>query len=231
MSLPVYSVQPPGLPPPSGKCCLSGWYAAQDGSLIAPTKPGSAEVLVFDDRNILPQSFHSLIQNILNAKKEIGADLVLLDFERDPSPLSLSFAKNLSAQCSVAAPEVYCIDCAAEPIFCYCPAKEMFDAFCRRITHPNAWLELRPVDEEISYPLPGVTADESSQSFFSDLLQCHYTVKSTSDRLTLHFYDSPESLLHRALILAPRLKAAVGLSYELQHLGIDSNIKTAAASR
>lgn len=224
MSLPVYFVQPPGLPPPPGKCCLCGWFAAKDGSLNAPPEPEQAEVLVFDDRSALPQNFHSLIDEILKAKKEIGAELLLLDFERVPAPTSLSFVKALSARCPVAAPEAYCTDCAAEPIFCYCPAKETFDAFRQRIAFTNAWLELRPVDDIIFYPLPVTPAEEPSREFFSDILQCHYKANSVSDGLTLHLYDTSESLFHRAFSLSPHLKAAVGLHNELKSFGIESSI-------
>ncbi len=230
MSLPVYFVQPSGLPRPVDKCCLSGWYAAKDGSLIAPPEPEAAEVLVFDDRNSLPQSFLPIVEEILKEKSKIHAELVLLDFERAPTPTSLSFVKNLSAQCSVAAPEPYCVHCAAEPIFCYCPAKETFDAFCQRIAHPNAWLELRPVDDIICYPMPCAPSSEPTQDFFSEILQCHYKASSLSNGLTLQLYDTPESFLGRIQALSPRLKAAVGLTHELQPLGIGSRVKTSAAS-
>lgn len=230
MSLPVYFVQPPGLPQPAGKCCLCGWHAAHDGALVSPLNPEAANVLVFDDRNALPTFLPSIIDEILDAKKEIGAELILLDFERDPTPTSLSFVKSLAAKCAVAAPEAYCTNCPAEPIFCYCPAKETFDTFCRRITHPKAWLELYPIDMEIIYPFPGAYAEKTSQAVFSDILRCNYTARSTQDGLILHLYDSPESFLQRATILVPQLKAAVGLTHELLHFGIKSGIKEAAVS-
>lgn len=224
MSLPVYFVQPPELPPPPGKCGLSGWFAAQDGTLMAPQDTWQADCLVFDDRSSLPQRFEPLMEALLTAKKEITAQYILLDFERQPTPSSLSFVKALSLHSPVAAPECYCIDSEAEPIFCYCPAKETFDAFRRRIPPKNAWLELRPVDELITYPLPGRQAAEPSQEFFSDVLQCHYQAQSKSDELTLQLFDTKESLLHRVQVLVPHLKAAIGLSNELNAFAISGSI-------
>lgn len=223
MSLPVYFVQPPRLPPPPGKLALCGWFGAEDGFLTAPPEEEPADCLVFDDRSSLPQRFEPLMEALLSAKNEITAQYILLDFERQPTPTSLSFVKALSLHSPVAAPEGYCIDSDAEPIFCYCPAKETFDAFRRRIPPKNAWLELRPVDELITYPLPGIQAVESSHEFFSDVLQCHYQAQSKPDELTLHLYDTKESLLHRAQVLAPHLKAAIGLSNELNDFSISSN--------
>ena len=80
----------------------------------------------------------------------------------------------------------------------------------------NAWLELRPVDEAIFYPVGGTAPSESSPEFFSDILQCHYKAESSAEGLTLHLYDTPETLLQRALILSPHLKAAIGLRSELE---------------
>lgn len=220
MSLPVYFVQPPGLPLPPGKCALCGWFAAQDGTLMAPPKPEQTDCLVFDDRSSLPRRFEPLMDALLTERSKIKAQYILLDFERQPSPASLAFVKALSALCPVAAPERYCDNSDAEPIFCYCPLSESFDAFRRRIPPVNAWLELRPVDELISYPLPGVQAAASSPEFFSDVLQCHYKAHSSSDGLTLHLYDTRESLLRRAQLLAPLLKAAFGLFNELAEFSI-----------
>ncbi|MBE6933170.1 MAG: hypothetical protein E7464_07320 [Ruminococcaceae bacterium] len=225
MSLPVYFVQPPSLPPPPGKCALCGWFAAQDGTLTAPPEPESADCLVFDDRKSLPQQFEPLLKALLTAREEIKAQYIILDFERQPSPISLSFVKRLSGLCPVAAPEVYCNACDAEPLLCYCPATETFDAFRQRIPRINAWLELRPVDELISYPLPGVQPSDATPGFFSDVLQCHYKAQSSCDGPCLHLYDTQESLLHRAQILVPQLKAVIGLRNELNDFAISGSIQ------
>ena len=224
MSLPVYFVQPPGLSPSPGKCALCGWFAAHDGTLTAPPQGKSADCLVFDDRNSLPQQFEPLLKALLTAREEIRAQYIILDFERQPSLTSLSFVKVLSDLCPVVAPEVYCIDSDAEPIFCYYPARETFDAFRRRIPPTDAWLELRPVDERISYPLSGIQAAESFTDFFSDVLQCHYTGQSKSDELILHLYDTKDSLLQRAKLLTPHMKAAIGLYGELNTFAIGGSI-------
>lgn len=224
MSLPVYFVQPPKLPQPPEKLAQCEWFAAEDGSLTAPPEAEPADCLVFDDRNDLPQQFEPLIEALLIEKDKIKAQYILLDFERQPSPTFLSFVKALSALCPVTAPEVYCIDSAAEPIFCYCPAKETFDAFRRRIPPKNAWLELCPVDKWIAYPLPGVQAAGSSPEFFSDVLQCYYKAHTKSDEFVLHLYDTKDSFLQRAKMLAPYLKATVGLSNELYDFSISSNM-------
>lgn len=227
MPLPVYFVQPPGLSPPPGALCLCGWFTAPDGSLSMPPAPEHAEALIFDDRRSLPALFEPLIEEIRKAKAEIGAALVVLDFERTPTATSLSFVNALAETCRVVAPEPYCRDNAAEPIFCYCPRKETYGEFCRRITCANAWLELRPVDEEVFYPFDGAILSKNAPELFSDTLKCHYRAVSTPDGLHLHFYDTPESLAGRALDLLPHLKAAIGLRNELTDYGFGAIIDEA----
>ena len=227
MPLPVYFVQPPGLSPPPGTLCLCGWFAAPDGSLSMPPAPEHAEALVFDDRGSLPDRFEPVIEEILKAKAEIAASFVVLDLERAPTTTSLSFVKSLSKICRVVAPAPYCRDNEAEPIFCYCPRKETYGEFTQRINVPNAWLELRPVDEILFYPLAGTAHIEHTSECFSEILQCYYRAKSTSQGLHLHFYDTPESLLHRSTALSPKLMAAIGLHNELRDYGFGSVIERA----
>ena len=224
MSLPVYFVQPPGLPAPPGKLSLCGWHAAPDGSLNCPPASEPAGALVFDDRRSIPEHFDALIASILRSRDAQQAEIIILDFERRPTPASLSFVKELSDRCPTAAPQPYCDGTTAQPIFCYCPRLETFADFSRRIRVTNAWLELRPIDETVHYPISGMAPSESSASFFSDILQCCYETERTPKELTLHLYDTPESLLRRALTLSPHLKAAIGLRSELETFQITDAI-------
>lgn len=224
MSLPVYFVHPPGLSTPAGKSALCGWHLLPDGSLTGPVEPEPSDALVFDDRRTISKEVEALIGSILQAKEAIKAKRVILDFERRPTPTSLSFVKSLSDRCPTAAPEAYCRGTKAEPIFCYCPRLETFEAFSRRITAPKAWLELRPVDDTIFYPISGTAPTEPSAGFFSDVLQCHYKAESTPEGLKLQLYDTRESLLRRTMALCPHLSALIGLQSELEAFEIADSL-------
>ncbi len=216
MSLPVYFVQPPGLPLPPGPKALCAWHTGPEGALEGPEEAEYADALVFDDRHTLPSQFDHLIAALAQKLAELRGSTLILDFERSPAPESLAFVKALSKQCPVAAPAPYCSGTSASPIFCYCPRRETFEEFSQRIPQADAWLELRPIDEWILYPLCGQAPTQPGTSFFSDLLQCHYSPEITLEGLQLHLYDTPQSLLGRAEALLPQLRAAIGLHCELE---------------
>ncbi len=219
MSLPVYFV---GMSAREGRFATCGWCANSDGMLQEPSHPDKADALVFDDRNGLPKESHSLAEALLSAAKKLDTDLIVLDFERPPSPAACALVAQLSSRCRVAAPEIFCKGSRAEPILSYHPIRETFAEFLRRIP-PSSWLELRPVEEEVCYATECALPAQKTSDFFSELLQCHYRPGHSPEGLTLQLFDTPESFRCRVAALASRFCAAIGLQNELAAFGFSQD--------
>ncbi len=211
MSLPVYFVPGPDAPHPA----LCGWYCGTDGSLMEPPGTERTEALLFDDRNVLPQDFEPLISALLHAQQARQAQVLVLDFERPPTAIACRFVAEIAKRCRTAAPDGFCGNSSAEPIFCYSPEKETFQEFCHHIPAGNGWLELRPVEKTVHYPAQISVPSPASEARFSDVLQCHYRLREASDGYYLQLFDTPESFQKRYALLSPQLKAAIGLKAEL----------------
>lgn len=195
MDLPVYFVAPP-----TGHAAY--YFAA-----------GRNDMLVIDDRNGSPKD----IKTLIHAARKHGADVILADFERPPSPAAKEILSELAKQFRTAAPAEYGGD-GVEPIFCYDPSKECFSEFKTRLPE-KCWLELRPVDKTVIYPAKLSTPAEERGDFFSGELQCRYCLTQRVDGYVLHLYDTPETMHKRLERLASGLYGAVGLQNELTEYG------------
>ncbi len=107
MSLPVYFVSPGQTAPARGKLAACGWHCAPDGRLQAPESAAQAEALVFDDRNPLSEA-DSLPDELIAAAQAISAQVIVLDFERQPSPAALAHPRHLNGRVTTAAPLPFC---------------------------------------------------------------------------------------------------------------------------
>lgn len=199
MSMPVYFAQPP----------QSGWYCAADGGLLSPECSEPQELLIFDDRNPLPQD----IGPLCDALRKMAKDTVVLDFERTPSDAACQLVRELSAHISVAAPLCFCGGTKAVPILCYDPVQETFAAFQKRFSSA-CWLELRPVAQTVHFPVQLSEPSQATADFFSQVLQCHYRMEENAEGFFLHLYDTPESF--RARFASIEAAAAIGLCHELE---------------
>lgn len=203
MALPVYFLLPN----------LFGWYAGENGALISPKAVVPGELLIFDDRNALPEDTGRLIGALNEAMKKTGAKTLLLDFERPPSPAAEHLIEKLAKKHPTVAPEQYEGGADFTPLMCYDPGRELFAEFRRRII-PGSWLELRPVDRLIRFPAEtGGTRMETDT--FSEELQCRYRMETAEDGYTLRLYDTSETFRDRFALLSPGFAAAIGLKHEL----------------
>ena len=220
MSLPVYFVCQAPQPPP-GRIALCGWHCAPDGTLRGPEVPGRADALVFDDRAPLPDSPDTLTDALLQAAGCIGAEVIVLDFERSVSPCACRLAEALAARHRTAAPVRFCTG-ACEPIRCYSPAAQTFPEF---LSTAGGWIELRPVRETVRYDIGGALPSGDGQDFFSELLQCRYRARQTADGLLIELFDSPESFRARTQRLSDSFTAALALQWELTASGYPNDSK------
>ena len=217
MVLPVYFVSLRQTFP--GRFASGGWHCAADGTLAAPPGIEAADALVFDDRIALPDSRDDLIASLLREAQRIGAGVIVLDFERPPSPAARAFAAALGARLRTAAPAPFCGE-HCEPIFSYDPSVNTFSEFleCAR-----GWVELRPVRETVRYPLDITAAPCEGPDCFSEALQCRYRAKQDTAGLTLELFDTPETFLARAQLLGGCFHDAIGLQAELFAFGLTAD--------
>lgn len=204
MDIPFYFLVPP--------------MQAVNGYFCAPTVEGHGALLIYDDRNELPPDCRELTDRLANAAEKHGAEVFLADLERPPSPAAYRFVSEMAKRMRTAAPGVYCKNTGAEPILCYDPGMETFEAFVGRLPD-KCWLELRPVGKTIKYSaaLPAPPKDEAD--FFSGELGCRYRLTQREDGCVLRLYDTAETMHARLQGLAPRLYGAVGLRNELEDMG------------
>ena len=213
MSLPVYFVSQRQIPPKNGKYAAAGWHCAADGTLAAPENLYPADALVFDDRLALPDPPDALAESLLAQAGRIGAEVIVLDFERPVCPAACRFAVLLSKKLRTAAPARFCTD-ACEPILCYEPSKQTFAEF---LAGARGWIELRPIRETVRYCVDAAEPREGGEHF-STLLRCRYRACSTRSELLLELFDTPETFRARFDLVKSRFSAAIGLQSELDAL-------------
>ncbi len=217
MFLPVYFVRHAGESPPPGRFAACGWHCLPDGTLFSPPDPGKARALVFDDRTPIPAQHSTLTASLLHAAERLGAEVIILDFERPESTCACEFARMLAEGFPTAAPDRFCSG-ACTPIFCYNPEKQTFARF---LLASRGWIELRPIDQTLRYDSAGPGMSRQGQAYFSKQLECMYQASAGEDGLVLRLFDTPETFQARLGRLQGRFSAAVGLCEELRTFGID----------
>lgn len=222
MSLPVYFVHSHLPEPGPAHFAACGWYCASDGTLHEPEYAGNADALVFDDRFPLPGRAEDLVASLLRCAEARASGRIILDFERPVGDEAMELIRQLSERIQTAAPHRFCTAGGCEPIFCYDPSRQTFADFRAQA---GQWLELRPIKQTVHYPAQDAAPDDAqSDSFFSEVLQCHYRAKTGEGELILELFDTPESFLDRTKLLSGRFHTAVGLWNELNAYGIGNDI-------
>ena len=215
MSLPVYFLSRAQRTVP-GRLAACGWHCAPDGTLAEPEGFSYAPALVFDDRAPLPDRPESLAASLLRAADRLGAETVILDFERPPDGRARMLTRFLSARCRTAAPAPLA-EPPCEPIFCFCPVAQTFPEF---LENARGWIELRPVRETLRYTLDGPLQPAEGTDRFSALLQCRYRARAEENDLVLELFDTPKTFRARFELLKDRFTAAAGLYSELEAYGL-----------
>ena len=215
MSLPVYFLSRAQRTVP-GRLAACGWHCAPDGTLAEPEGFSNAPALVFDDRAPLPDSPEPLAASLLRAADRLGAEAIILDFERTPDGRAQTLTRLLSARCRTAAPDRIA-EPPCEPIFCFCPAAQTFPEF---LENARGWIELRPVRETVRYALDGPMQPAGGTDRFSEQLQCRYRARTEENDLVLELFDTPETFRARFALLKDRFTAAVALINELTAFGL-----------
>ena len=178
----------------------------------AQLPPGA--MLVLDDREPVR----------LDPASAMGAESVLLDFERKADADSIRTANELSQAlpCPVAAPPGYLEDPACPVFLPPCPLHVPLTEHLRPWKDREIWLDVTLWQQVITvtrdgarYALPA-PADRPDGGWFDDILLCRCMMETKDDQVCFTLFDTPETLktkLEQAAALG--ITRAVGLYQEL----------------
>ena len=174
--------------------------------------PGA--MLILDDR----------LPGPLDPAQAMGADSVLLDFERKPTPDTIRTANKLlrPLDCPVAAPPGYLEDPACPIFLPPCPLHVPLAEYLAPWQDRAVWLDVTMQQQNVTVTAEGTRysspapADRQDGGWFDEVLLCRCAMDVSDEQVVFTLFDTPDTLkrkLEQAAALG--VTRAVGLYQEL----------------